>query len=87
MYGVHPRLTVIDQAGDTFGLLFLNSAAQEISLTPAPAVIYRTIGGLLDLYMFLGSRPEQVVQQARLSLFINLNLIPLNYRVKVELKL
>ena len=63
MYGVHPRLTVIDQSGDTFGLLFLNSAAQEISLTPAPAVIYRTIGGLLDLYMFLGSRPEQVVQQ------------------------
>ena len=63
MYGVHPRLTVLDQAGDAFGLLFLNSAAQEISLTPAPAIIYRTIGGLLDLYIFLGPGPEAVVQQ------------------------
>ncbi|XP_023345565.1 maltase-glucoamylase, intestinal [Eurytemora carolleeae] len=63
MYGVHPRLTILDKNGDTAGLLFLNSAAQEISLTPMPGAIYRTIGGLLDVYIFLGPSPESVVQQ------------------------
>ena len=63
MYGVHPRLTIIDKNGDAAGLLFLNSAAQEIALTPEPGLIYRTIGGILDLYIFLGPSPEDVVQQ------------------------
>ena len=63
MYGVHPRLTILDKNGDAAGLLFLNSAAQEVSLTPAPGLVYRTIGGLLDLYIFLGPGPEQVVEQ------------------------
>ena len=63
MYGVHPRLTILDKNGDASGILFLNSAAQELALTPAPAMIYRTIGGLLDMYLFLGPRPEEVVQQ------------------------
>ena len=63
MYGVHPRLTIVDKNGDAAGLLFLNSAAQEIALTPDPGVIYRTIGGILDVYIFLGRTPEQVVQQ------------------------
>jgi len=63
MYGVHPRLTVLDKSGKAFGILFLNSAAQELSLTPAPALVYRTIGGILDMYIFLGPSPEEVVQQ------------------------
>ena len=63
MYGVHPRLTVLDKSGKTFGILFLNSAAQELSLTPGPSMIYRSIGGILDMYLFLGPSPEQVVQQ------------------------
>ena len=62
-YGVHPRLTILDKNGDASGILFLNSAAQELALTPAPAMTYRTIGGLLDLYVFLGPGPEEVVQQ------------------------
>ena len=63
MYGVHPRLTIVDKNGDAAGLLFLNSAAQEIALTPEPGLIYRTIGGILDLYIFLGPGPEEVVRQ------------------------
>ena len=63
MYGVHPRLTLLDRNGDAAGLLFLNSAAQEVALTPGPGLVYRTIGGILDLYIFLGPEPEQVVQQ------------------------
>lgn len=36
---------------------------QEVALQPAPAVTYRTIGGILDFYVFLGDTPEQVVQE------------------------
>ena len=60
MYGVHPRLTLLDKSGSATGLLFLNSAAQELALTPAPGLVYRTIGGLLDMFIFLGPGPEQV---------------------------
>ena len=63
MYGVHPRITVLDRNGMAYGILFLNSAAQEISLTPAPGLIYRTIGGVLDMYIFMGEDPEEVVEQ------------------------
>lgn len=29
----------------------------------APHLVYRTIGGILDIYFFPGPEPEQVVQQ------------------------
>lgn len=35
----------------------------EVTLQPAPAVTYRTIGGILDFYIFFGDTPEQVVQE------------------------
>lgn len=35
----------------------------EIVLHPSPAITYRTIGGILDFYLFLGPSPEEVVQQ------------------------
>uniref|UniRef100_A0A3Q4BHL6 P-type domain-containing protein n=1 Tax=Mola mola TaxID=94237 RepID=A0A3Q4BHL6_MOLML len=35
----------------------------EVTLQPAPAVTYRTIGGVLDFYILLGKTPEEVVQQ------------------------
>lgn len=36
---------------------------QEVFLQPTPAVTYRTTGGILDFYVFLGNTPEQVVQE------------------------
>lgn len=35
----------------------------EVILQPAPAVTYRTIGGVLDFYILFGDTPEQVVQE------------------------
>ncbi|XP_078676770.1 lysosomal alpha-glucosidase-like isoform X1 [Branchiostoma floridae x Branchiostoma belcheri] len=63
LYGVHPFYMNVEDDDNAHGVLILNSAAQDVTLTPAPALIYRTIGGVLDLYMFLGPTPENVVQQ------------------------
>jgi len=30
---------------------------------PTPGLVYRTIGGILDIYFFLGPSPEEVVSQ------------------------
>jgi alpha-glucosidase (family GH31 glycosyl hydrolase) len=35
----------------------------EVSLMPAPALTYRTVGGVLDIYMFFGPTPDNVVEQ------------------------
>ena len=35
----------------------------DILLQPTPAITYRTIGGVLDFYVFLGPTPDDVVKQ------------------------
>lgn len=35
----------------------------EVSLSPNPSLTFRTIGGILDFYLFLGPTPENVIQQ------------------------
>uniref|UniRef100_A0A914S609 Glycoside hydrolase family 31 N-terminal domain-containing protein n=1 Tax=Parascaris equorum TaxID=6256 RepID=A0A914S609_PAREQ len=35
----------------------------EIMLGPAPHLVYRTIGGMLDIFFFPGPYPEDVVRQ------------------------
>lgn len=34
-----------------------------MALQPAPAVTWRTIGGILDFYVFLGPDPGSVIEQ------------------------
>lgn len=35
----------------------------EVTFQPAPAVTYRTIGGVLDFFILLGETPEAIVQE------------------------
>ncbi|NXB41294.1 SUIS protein, partial [Eulacestoma nigropectus] len=35
----------------------------DVTLSPNPALTFRTIGGILDFYLFMGPTPENVVQQ------------------------
>nr|XP_016847510.1 PREDICTED: sucrase-isomaltase, intestinal [Anolis carolinensis] len=64
LYGAQPFfLCLEDASGHSFGVFLMNSNAMDFALQPAPAVTYRTIGGILDFYIFLGNTPEQVVQE------------------------
>uniref|UniRef100_A0A3Q2TYN7 alpha-glucosidase n=1 Tax=Fundulus heteroclitus TaxID=8078 RepID=A0A3Q2TYN7_FUNHE len=64
LYGHYPFfLCLEDESGKSFGVFLLNSNAMEVTLQPAPAVTYRTIGGILDFYIMFGDTPEQVVQE------------------------
>ncbi|EDV25106.1 uncharacterized protein TRIADDRAFT_10696, partial [Trichoplax adhaerens] len=58
LYGVHPfYLNIEDNDARSNAVLFYNSNAMEIIVTPAPAITYRTIGGVLDFFIFLGPDP------------------------------
>ncbi|XP_015233743.1 PREDICTED: sucrase-isomaltase, intestinal [Cyprinodon variegatus] len=64
LYGQYPFfLCLEDDTGKSFGVFLLNSNAMEVTLQPAPAVTYRTIGGILDFYLVFGDTPEQVVYE------------------------
>lgn len=63
LYGVFPYYISLEDDGNANGVFLLNSNAMDIVLQPTPAITYRTIGGILDFYVFLGPTPESVVQQ------------------------
>ncbi|XP_076591162.1 sucrase-isomaltase, intestinal [Chaetodon auriga] len=61
-YGVHPFYMAVEDTADAHGVLLLNSNAMDVTFQPLPSLTYRTVGGILDFYMFLGPTPEMVVQ-------------------------
>ncbi|XP_022100313.1 sucrase-isomaltase, intestinal-like [Acanthaster planci] len=64
LYGHHPfHMCVEERGNNAHGILFLNSNAMEIILQPTPGLTYRTVGGVLDFYIFFGPTPENVVSQ------------------------
>ncbi|RDD41921.1 Lysosomal alpha-glucosidase [Trichoplax sp. H2] len=64
LYGVHPMyLNVEDADGNSNVVLLVNSNAMEAVLTPLPGITWRTIGGILDFYVFLGPSPANAVSQ------------------------
>ncbi|CAF3137369.1 unnamed protein product [Rotaria sp. Silwood2] len=68
-YGHHPLYIVMEQtlnnipSGRMHGVLLLNSNAMDYSFESTPSLTIRTIGGILDFFIFLGPNPEQVIQQ------------------------
>jgi alpha-glucosidase (family GH31 glycosyl hydrolase) len=63
LYGVHPFYLGIEEDGKAHGVFIFNSNAQEVTTGPAPHLIYRTIGGQLDIFFFPGPSPEDVIRQ------------------------
>ncbi|XP_046491044.1 lysosomal alpha-glucosidase-like isoform X1 [Neodiprion pinetum] len=63
LYGSHPFYLVMEESGMSHGVLFLNSNAMDVILQPAPAITFRTIGGIFDLYFFMGPTPADVLRQ------------------------
>ncbi|XP_064601739.1 lysosomal alpha-glucosidase-like isoform X2 [Liolophura sinensis] len=63
LYGDHPFFLGLDSQGSAYGVFLLNSNAMQVDLQPMPALTYRTIGGILDFYIFTGPKPDDVLRQ------------------------
>uniref|UniRef100_A0A8C5UGC3 Glucosidase alpha, acid n=1 Tax=Malurus cyaneus samueli TaxID=2593467 RepID=A0A8C5UGC3_9PASS len=63
LYGSHPFYLVLEDDGSAHGVFLLNSNAMDVLLQPSPALTWRTTGGILDFYIFLGPDPKSVVRQ------------------------
>ncbi|XP_054285968.1 lysosomal alpha-glucosidase-like [Macrosteles quadrilineatus] len=63
LYGTHPFYLAVEDGGLAHGVFLLNTNAMDIILQPAPAITYRTIGGVLDFFFFLGPTPADVISQ------------------------
>ncbi|KAL7989549.1 hypothetical protein Chor_012215 [Crotalus horridus] len=63
LYGSHPFYVALEKGGLAHGVFLLNSNAMDVLLQPSPALTWRTIGGILDFYIFLGPDPSSVVRQ------------------------
>lgn len=63
LYGSHPFYMVSEEDGSSHGVFLFNSHAIDVTTLPAPALTFRTIGGALDFFIFLGPQPEDVVKQ------------------------
>lgn len=63
MYSVHPfYLAVNENTGEAFGSLFYNSNAMSVTVG-TNSVTFRSTGGIIDLWLFLGPKPEDVIFQ------------------------
>ncbi|OQR94692.1 lysosomal alpha-glucosidase [Achlya hypogyna] len=62
VYGVHPFYVRREASGQSHGLFLLNSNAMEV-VAQNQSITFRTVGGVLDFFVFLGPAPATVVQQ------------------------
>ena len=61
LYGSYPMYLQLVK-GQAHGMMLLNSNGMDITLK-SDRLKYQVIGGVLDLYIFNGPTPEQVIQQ------------------------
>ena len=45
-----------------FGVYFQNANAMEVETQPAPGMVFRTTGGIVDIYFFMGPTPAEVIR-------------------------
>ena len=63
-YGSHPFYLMYEDKGDNaHGFLLRNSNPMDVIFTHTPALSIRTIGGILDFFLFLGPSPVDVMRQ------------------------
>ena len=63
-YGSHPFYLMYEDKGDNaHGFLLRNSNPMDVIFTHTPALSIRTIGGILDFFLFLGPSPDDVMRQ------------------------
>jgi len=62
MYSSQPVYLGVDHSGKAHGGFLLNSNAMDVSVT-SKSIQFRTIGGVIDMFVFVGPKPEDVVKQ------------------------
>lgn len=62
LYGVHPFYMQLLGSGRAHGVFLLSSNAMEV-VTQRDALTYRTTGGVIDLFIFAGPTPQEVISQ------------------------
>jgi alpha-glucosidase (family GH31 glycosyl hydrolase) len=53
----------IDNDGLAMGFFLLNSNAMQVNTQPDPAITFITTGGIIDVYIYLGPTPADIVKQ------------------------
>ena len=61
-YGHHPFFMVVDESGKAHGIFFNNANAMEVEVTET-GVVFRTIGGVIDIFILAGDTPQAVLKQ------------------------
>lgn len=59
----HPFYMNFEGNGSVHGVYLHNSAPLEIGFHPVPAIVFRALGGSLDLRFFAGPTPQDVTRQ------------------------
>lgn len=63
LYGTHPFYLMRENEVESHGILFFNNNIQEVVMVPEPSITYRTTGGVLDFFVFLGPTNNDVMHQ------------------------
>lgn len=62
LYGSYPFYMQMTESGTSHGALLLNANGMDVALDDT-TITFKTLGGIVDLYMFAGETPQQVVSQ------------------------